>query len=398
MSGLIALRFFVGILGGTFVPCQVWSTGFFDKNVVGTSNALIGGWGNSGGGITYFLMPLIYDSLKADQGLTSHQAWRVAFIVPFILIVTTAVGMFFLCEDTPTGKWSERHQATQALLHAHVDSTPNASPPPEKSNTLTPAGSDMEKGDKSPERKQSNVDIGRGTITIIPDEEAHLSKDEMRAVAQGEVVVAPTGKEMLHVIFSLQTAFHCAVYICSFGGELAINSYIAAYYLKNFPYLGQTGAGRWASMFGLLNVVTRPLGGIVSDLLYKHVTTNLWLKKAWIVSVGIISGAFLIAIGLLDPRTESTMFGLIAGMAFFLEAGNGASFALVPHVHPHANGVVSGTVGAMGNFGGVIFAILFRFHGTNYAESFWIMGIMIICFNLVLAWVPPIPKGQVGGR
>jgi len=44
VRGLIALRFFVGILGGSFVPCQVWSMGFFDKNVVGTSNALIGGW------------------------------------------------------------------------------------------------------------------------------------------------------------------------------------------------------------------------------------------------------------------------------------------------------------------------------------------------------------------
>ncbi|KJX99180.1 hypothetical protein TI39_contig369g00006 [Zymoseptoria brevis] len=97
-SGLIALRFFVGILGGTFVPCQVWSTGFFVKNVVGTSNAWIGGWGNAGGGITYFLMPLIYDSLKADQNLTSHVAWRVAFIVPFILIVATALGMLFLCD------------------------------------------------------------------------------------------------------------------------------------------------------------------------------------------------------------------------------------------------------------------------------------------------------------
>lgn len=50
--GLIAIRFFVGILGGTFVPCQVWCTGFFDKNVVGTANALAGGWGNAGGGIT----------------------------------------------------------------------------------------------------------------------------------------------------------------------------------------------------------------------------------------------------------------------------------------------------------------------------------------------------------
>lgn len=51
-KGLIALRFFVGILGGTFVPCQVWCTGFFDKKIVGTANSLAGGWGNAGGGIT----------------------------------------------------------------------------------------------------------------------------------------------------------------------------------------------------------------------------------------------------------------------------------------------------------------------------------------------------------
>jgi NNP family nitrate/nitrite transporter-like MFS transporter len=51
-TGLIVLRFFIGILGASFVPCQVWSTGFFDKNVVGTANGLARGWGNSGGGIT----------------------------------------------------------------------------------------------------------------------------------------------------------------------------------------------------------------------------------------------------------------------------------------------------------------------------------------------------------
>jgi NNP family nitrate/nitrite transporter-like MFS transporter len=52
VKGLLALRFFVGILGGVFVPCQVWCTAFFDKNVVGSANALAGGWGNAGGGIT----------------------------------------------------------------------------------------------------------------------------------------------------------------------------------------------------------------------------------------------------------------------------------------------------------------------------------------------------------
>lgn len=42
-AGLYVIRFFIGILGGSFVPCQVWSTGFFDKSVVGTSNALTAG-------------------------------------------------------------------------------------------------------------------------------------------------------------------------------------------------------------------------------------------------------------------------------------------------------------------------------------------------------------------
>ncbi|KAK4621484.1 Nitrate transporter [Fulvia fulva] len=376
-SGLIALRFFVGILGGTFVPCQVWSTGFFDKNVVGSSNALIGGWGNAGGGITYFLMPLIYDSLKSDQGLSSHVAWRVAFIVPFILIVSTALGMLLLCDDTPTGKWSERHDNAQRLAHS-AQAAVVSSPEHASSGSSTPEV-----------REKRDMEKGEGDASDYQQPK----QGEMTDLAVGEVIVAPTLKHTLHIITSPQTLFHCATYFCSFGGELAINSYLGAYYLRNFPYLGQTQAGRWASMFGLPNVVTRPLGGIIADILFKH-TKSLWVKKCWILFVGIVSGAFLIAIGLTDPSSESMMFGLIAGMAIFVEAGNGANFALVPHVHPSANGVLSGTVGAVGNLGGVIFAIVFRYHHADYATSFWITGVMTIGMNLILCWVKPLPKGQ----
>ena len=110
------------------------------------------------------------------------------------------------------------------------------------------------------------------------------------------------------------------------------------------------------------------------------------------------AGAFLVAIGLTNPHDEAKMFGFIAGMAVFLEAGNGANFALVPHVHPFANGILSGITGAAGNLGGVVFAILFRFHGTNYAESFWIAGVMIMAMNLSVCWIQPLPQGQIGGR
>lgn len=49
---LTAYRFFIGILGATFVPCQFWSTQMFAPKVVGAANALTGGWGNMGAGIT----------------------------------------------------------------------------------------------------------------------------------------------------------------------------------------------------------------------------------------------------------------------------------------------------------------------------------------------------------
>jgi NNP family nitrate/nitrite transporter-like MFS transporter len=61
-------------------------------------------------------------------------------------------------------------------------------------------------------------------------------------------------------------------------------------------------------------------------------------------------------------------------------------------------GILSGLVGASGNFGGVIFAIIFRYNGTHYARVFWIMGIMVITLNVLWIWVRPIPKGQIGGR
>ena len=82
------------------------------------------------------------------------------------------------------------------------------------------------------------------------------------------------------------------------------------------------------------------------------------------------------------------------------EIGNGANFSLVPHVHPQANGLVSGLTGAAGNLGGVIFSIIFRFAGggSDYATSLWIIGIITLALNLCLAWLPPLPRGQIGGH
>src|SRR6188474_1026164 len=55
----LLFRFFIGIIGASFVFTQFHTSVMFAPNVVGTANAVAGGWGNLGGGVTNLVMPLI---------------------------------------------------------------------------------------------------------------------------------------------------------------------------------------------------------------------------------------------------------------------------------------------------------------------------------------------------
>jgi len=197
-------------------------------------------------------MPVIFDSLVRDQGLTPHVAWRVAFVVPGICIVVTATALLLLTQDTPTGKWSERHLATQQNLQAHgigqsiVDAPHGVLAGKEASgssgSSTTPTTAEDEKVFVAGERKPSKY----------ADHEAQLPEQSMLETAKGEVVVKPSFKEMLKIMIAPQTIVLGFGYFNSFGAELAINSILGKYYHHNFPSLSQTDSGRWAAMFGLL--------------------------------------------------------------------------------------------------------------------------------------------------
>lgn len=351
---LCALRFFIGILGGSFVPCQVWTTGFYDKNVVGTANSLTAGLGNSGGGVTYFLMPAVYTSLVSD-GLSTSTAWRVAYVVPGILICSVATLLILLCPDTPTGRWQDRMQAAENNFRQHSVSGGIVDVPGQVSEKR-----ELSNGSESPSvaDEEKKLDNSRGTFG---DHEAQIGEQQMADSARGEVVQKPSFKEIIKVVTSPQTIVTGACYFCTFGAELSINSVLGTYFGTNFPQLGLSGAGSWAAMFGLMNVVCRPLGGVVSDYAYRKTKTP-WAKKALLHTYSILAGVFFIALGVTNPMKLGTFVGLInVGAAFFMEGANGLNYSLVPHVHPYANGVVSGFTGACGNLGGIIFAIIFKY-------------------------------------
>lgn len=82
--------------------------------------------------------------------------------------------------------------------------------------------------------------------------------------------------------------------------------------------------------------------------------------------------------------------GLITLIAFFCEFANGATFALVPHIHPRSNGFQTGLVGSFGSLGGIFFALIFRYQLTP-GKAYWVMGIVAAACNIAVAWIP-VPK------
>lgn len=132
-------------------------------------------------------------------------------------------------------------------------------------------------------------------------------------------------------------------------------------------------------------------------------------------------GVFMLAVGLIDPHNKATMMGLMTGLAFFEEAGNGSVFALLPHVHPTSNGklrfshgltcvsiyvvadksasgLITGVTGAAGNLGGIVYLLIARYNDTGYARVFWVVGIINIVSSVLVAWIRPIPKRQLDAR
>lgn len=107
-AGLAVLRLFIGVAGGTFVMSQYWSTRMFTKEVVGTANALVAGWGNLGGGVTQIVMgtalfPLFKNLFDGD----SEKAWRTVCIVPAVVAVIIGIIVFFITDDAPKGSYKE---------------------------------------------------------------------------------------------------------------------------------------------------------------------------------------------------------------------------------------------------------------------------------------------------
>ncbi|NID11005.1 NarK family nitrate/nitrite MFS transporter [Fibrivirga algicola] len=105
----LLFRLAIGIIGASFVITQFHTSMMFAPSIKGTANAVAGGWGNLGGGVTQLAMPLIMMTI-VGFGYVKSDAWRLAMIVPGVLMLIMAYIYFRYTQDTPAGNYEDRQQ------------------------------------------------------------------------------------------------------------------------------------------------------------------------------------------------------------------------------------------------------------------------------------------------
>ncbi|GAA5556090.1 nitrate/nitrite transporter NrtP [Acinetobacter schindleri] len=105
-ESFLFFRLLIGAIGASFVITQYHTSIMFAPNVVGTANATTAGWGNAGGGATQALMPLVLAALIMF-GVEQAMGWRIALIVPGVMMVIVGFLYWKLTQDCPQGNFSE---------------------------------------------------------------------------------------------------------------------------------------------------------------------------------------------------------------------------------------------------------------------------------------------------
>ncbi|MGN6638087.1 MAG: MFS transporter [Mucilaginibacter sp.] len=102
----LLFRLAIGVIGASFVITQFHTSMMFAPKIKGTANAVTGGWGNLGGGVTNMVMPLIFAAI-VGFGYTKAEAWRYAMIVPGMMMLIMAWLYYKYTKDTPGGNYDE---------------------------------------------------------------------------------------------------------------------------------------------------------------------------------------------------------------------------------------------------------------------------------------------------
>lgn len=105
-ESFLLFRLGIGAVGASFVITQYHTSVMFGPRIVGTANAAAAGWGNAGGGAAQATMPLLLTAV-AMLGVSQAMSWRVALVIPGVMMIVMAFFYWRYTQDCPAGNYDE---------------------------------------------------------------------------------------------------------------------------------------------------------------------------------------------------------------------------------------------------------------------------------------------------
>ena len=369
---LAAARFLLGFTGAGFVIGIRLVTEWYAARQAGTAQGIYGGWGNFGAAIANFTLPAMavaFASVMTD-------GWRGAVAVSGVVAILYSFVFYRFVRNTPKGS---TYFSPKKLGPMEVTSkgdfvlyvimcVPIFAAMAVICWRLSPAGVAL-----LSENVTIAIWLGLGVwfcwqvFNIYRVNKENLTNEIPE----------------LHRYKFKQVAMLDLAYMVTFGSEVAVVSMLPLYFTTEFGY-EPSKAALMAGFFMAMNLIARPGGGYLSD--------KIGRKKTLMVTVlGSAIGYF--GLSYITPEWNFwTITAIVVFCSFFVQAGAGATFGVVPTIKRRLTGQIAGMTGAYGNVGAVVYLTVLSM--VSYQTFFLVIAATAIVGFITLLFMEE-PKGSM---
>lgn len=370
---LVASRLAVGVVGAGFVVGIRMVAEWFDRDEIGTAEGFYGGWGNFGSAAAALALPGLSVLLAGHLG-----GWRWGIALAGVLSAVYGVVYFVTAEDTPEGSQyhrPHRQGALEVTSRGGVFGLLALQLPP-----VAVLGLVAYRIEKVHVISAVTFGVVLGVLVV-----GYLAQ-AARSLAVNRLALADAYPSQDRYPFRAVALLSLA-YFVTFGTELTVVSLLPTYFAGTFK-LGVATAAAAGSAFAFTNLLTRPAGGVFSDMVRRRRTALLVLLLGAVVTFVALSrmtGSWKLWMGV----------ALVALASVFIQGGNGAVYSMVPLVTRRCGGQVAGMAGAYGNVGGLVFTSILAFNGGNTHMLFLIIAGCAAVMAVLTRWLPEL-SGATG--
>lgn len=338
------LRFLMGFIGAGFVIGIRLVGEWFPARQVGLAEGVYGGWGNFGSAAAAMTLPTLALIYGGDDG------WRYAIASTGVVALLYGFFFYWRARNTPKGSTYFKPKKSGGLVVTSkrdlVFYIAMCVPMYAALAVLT--------WKLSPSNLGLLNDVAAIALYVVLAVLFVFQVSQILRVNSDVLNNVPI-PEMQKYKFK-QVAILNVAYLATFGSELAVVSMLPLFFMETFD-LSAVTAGMLASGFAFMNLVARPSGGYMSDRFGRR-------RSLTILIAGLTVGYLV-----LSQITSGwpIWLAVVATMccSFFVQAGEGAVFAIVPLVKRSMTGQIAGMTGAYGNVGAVIFLTTLSFVSSS---------------------------------